>query len=127
MTYLASEGYSLRDMLDYEDGLTLEQIGDLVIEHARHAVTRQKTQALTTAAGVASVFNAEVLTKFSDSLDQELENRGIPVESGEGNGSGKIEREQETKERRRSRNMRKTMRELAKLQKVMGVRKAGKG
>jgi DNA repair ATPase RecN len=121
--FLASEGYALKDLIDYDDGATVEQIWDMVENQTRTVVMRQKAHALGTFLAVASLFDkGKPLQKFFKALDDDVEKIfGNGEEALEPKEMEKIsERALDTvdpdrKERERLKKVQHTVKELNKL------------
>lgn len=67
-----SEGYSLSDLLDYDNGPSFEDLKALQNEAMKHALARQREQVHGTAVAVASLFDKKVLASFSGAISSAI-------------------------------------------------------
>jgi hypothetical protein len=54
--------------LDYEDGMTIEQLKEFFVATGKHAVERQKTEVAVLQTAIAGLFDSKIINRFNDML-----------------------------------------------------------
>ena len=69
IVFLASQGLSLRELWDYEDGATLAQILTFNVEVGRLSLIREKREINAMTVALASLFDQKVLSEYNAKTD----------------------------------------------------------
>lgn len=100
--YLVSEGYSLSDFLDYDNGMPLDHMVALKVEAQKAAIERRRESVDGMRLALVSLFDNKVIKSFHGAVENLLRQLGPVLE--------------ETREEKAQRSMR----ELNKLRRFMG-------
>lgn len=112
--FLVCEGVAtLKDLLDYENGATVEQIVELVESASENKIATFKGQVTGMRMAIASVFgDSDILKKVFDDLDGAI---------GEAKSSLGRSKPAEDPEAKRKRDLKKTLGNLKKLEAFMNM------
>lgn len=82
MAFLVEQGYALRDLTDYEDGVTLDQMALFLREAQRFAIERERRAVQGMTIALASLFNSDLLSQYmkdTEAATRELSPQAQPT------------------------------------------------
>lgn len=74
-----TEGFSWRDLLDYEDGLTLTQLTDLNVEVGRLSLVRERREVTGMVLAISTLVDQKIFQKYNAEIDSLLRSSRVPA------------------------------------------------